>query len=512
VRGPKAGAHAAAHPDAERPGTGLVLCAISGRGDHTALDDPGSTFDASALDGLVKYGFPSAELVGTAAALLSPVIRTDVGRTGVIHEGPSYEIVVGPGLVQTTQRNYSRAERTHERQVDASRKTIDEQVSDTLHREAEGLDPVEPVTRGKITAWSAKSRSNMRRTIASLDFAPLFEHAPLAAMTTLTYPGACDHCREFGDPAGCRAWLDVAPTRAAVNAHVFALKRRYLRAWGHKITGLWKLEFQGRGAPHVHILMAPPRGRSPLTGELFREWLSRTWAQIVGHPDAGIRERHQAAGTGIDWAEGLRQHDPRRVATYFAKHGVLAGKEYQHEVPAEWQAAGGSGRWWGYWGLSKATVTVAVTPEAWVWTQRTMRRHSRANSYLRTERRPRVRGGVPEPVTHDVQGLAGVELLTRDRPVRYRSTTVRSYVGKGRHGSGYRVLNDGPGWLAQVAMWLPTVVGTNDEETDHDRPRTGRQDRPGGPRGRDDGGRGLRAQRPASQARSAHPSDGVVGS
>ena len=52
------------------------------------------------------------------------------------------------------------------------------------------------------------------------------------------------------------------------------------RAWKRKLIGVWKREFQRRGAPHYHILMVPPHGT--VNGLGFREWLSQTWASIVG--------------------------------------------------------------------------------------------------------------------------------------------------------------------------------------------------------------------------------------
>jgi ribosomal protein L37E len=41
-------------------------------------------------------------------------------------------------------------------------------------------------------------------------------------------------------------------------------------------------------------------------------------------------------GTGVDYAEGIKFTDPRRMAVYFAKYGTSGSKEYQHQVPQEW--------------------------------------------------------------------------------------------------------------------------------------------------------------------------------
>jgi len=53
-----------------------------------------------------------------------------------------------------------------------------------------------------------------------------------------------------------------------------------------------------------------------------------------GFLDPEERRKHRAAGTGVDYAEGIKLTDPRRMAVYFAKYGTAGGKEYQHRVPA----------------------------------------------------------------------------------------------------------------------------------------------------------------------------------
>ena len=53
----------------------------------------------------------------------------------------------------------------------------------------------------------------------------------------------------------------------------------------------------------------------------------------MAHPNAEERRKHRAAGTGVDYAEGVRLSDPRRMAVYFANTGR---KDYQHHVPSEW--------------------------------------------------------------------------------------------------------------------------------------------------------------------------------
>jgi hypothetical protein len=140
-------------------------------------------------------------------------------------------------------------------------------------------------------------------------------------------------------------------------------RKRFHREYGESARYVWKLEFQRRGAPHVHLWMAPrSRGRS---GQPFRVWLSHAWTDVVAHPDPSERARHLLAGTAADVLNGLRACDPKRLAIYFTKHSspnTLGDKEYQHIIPGPWREPGkGPGRFWGVFGLKRATATYGNT-------------------------------------------------------------------------------------------------------------------------------------------------------
>ena len=62
-------------------------------------------------------------------------------------------------------------------------------------------------------------------------------------MVTLTCPGD---------------WESVAPDGASVKRHMVVWRKRFQREWGEPARYIWKLEFQRRGAPHIHLWMAPP--------------------------------------------------------------------------------------------------------------------------------------------------------------------------------------------------------------------------------------------------------------
>ncbi|MFF8281069.1 hypothetical protein ACF05T_34320 [Streptomyces lateritius] len=359
-------------------------------------------------------------------------------RRRVGEEGPRPIFAVSPGTVAIAWPDVSRAERTAERQAEAAHKA----AQDLGRYLAEYVgDPAEPDPTRVISAWSAKSRARMTRTLAELDYRPLLRMGLRLPMTTLTYPGD---------------WLTVAPTGRAVKRHMDQWRKRFERAWAFPFVGIWKLEFQRRGAPHIHLWGPEPEGRAgevrrltatryrPAVGDglTYRQWLSVVWADVVAHPDPEQKRRHLLAGTAVDFREGERMRDPRRLAIYFTKHGSYAAKEYQHEVPEEWQKPGaGPGRFWGYWGLETAAVAVEIDPAAAVWAARLLRRYARSQG---TTRQVTVR-----------------RVDTRTGTIRYRKSRVRAERMRG--GRGFLCVNDGPALASQLARavdrldWTPVA-------------------------------------------------------
>jgi hypothetical protein len=283
--------------------------------------------------------------------------------------------------------------------------------------------------------------------LASLDWTPLTASGRLPAMVTLTYPGD---------------WLAVVPDSAAMDRHLREFYKRFERAWGEPLACAWKKEFQRRGAPHWHAYMTPPAGvagqlrevtavrRRPAVGDglLFRRWLSAVWADVVAHPDPEERRRHELAGTGVDYAEGMRSADPKRLAVYFSKHGQFRAKDHQNRPPREWDGKP-CGRFWGYRGLRPATAVVELDPADYDMITRTLRRYARAQGVTRLAAAPRYRGGHrAEPSRRDVIGLAGAQLLAAHRP---RRRTVRRRARYLHRGAGFVCVNDGPGLAAVLA-------------------------------------------------------------
>ena len=311
-------------------------------------------------------GFAKPEWVELAAALVdSPPPLSDPSPGGVVAR---YRLALGPGKVRV-----------------ACTVTGDERERPNA-------------VRGEIVAWSRRSRLRMVETMCSLDWGPVVDPGPgrRPVMVTLTLPGA---------------WLDVAPTGRDFKRLFDRFRKRWARKWG-AVAWVWKLEFQRRGAPHLHIYTAVP------TDPEFKDWLSRAWYEVVGSGD----ERHLRAGTGIDWGEGIRASDPKRLGVYFLKratgHNLGLDKEYQHIVPEQWRGEGnGPGRFWGYYGLDKCEVEVELDDEQfWQW-RRLLRRWAKANG----------------------------------RPVRSLFVARRQ--------GGMVLANDAPGLVAQATRWVMLSQG-----------------------------------------------------
>lgn len=219
---------------------GLVICAKSVR---DTVED-GVDAELSAADAL-GLRFPGPELVASAAALFEPAQPWAHGRdrVGTEPESGRFRITIGPGVVRLAWTNPVRAQKASERAVNHHRLDVATEVD----RIKVGRDTPDPPGRA-ITEWSRKSRAAMCRTFAELDYTPLVESGRVPAMVTLTYPGD---------------WESVAPDGASVKRHMVLWRKRFQREWGEQARYIWKLEFQRRGAPHIHLWMAPPRRPSP---------------------------------------------------------------------------------------------------------------------------------------------------------------------------------------------------------------------------------------------------------
>lgn len=326
-------------------------------------------------------------------------------------EGPRWRITLSPGSVQIGSRDYGRIDRAGEQRI----------ARELRDNPAMSLQLEPQPTRGQIRGWSHKSVINMARMLAAIDYSPILGDDTRPAMLTLTVPGD---------------WEAVAGTPDQFKAAVNRFRERYRKAWGGSLAGVWKLEFQRRGAPHLHILMSVPDGTAPrpvpasyrahLGGcrrdvcahpaherpEVdFREWAATSWALSVGasdvcdvsscdHSGACSSEfsRNEAAGIRIDEDLTLRYGDAKRVAVYFSKHGSFEAKAYQNEPPQAWLDAIESGtsmgaRFWGYWVVRPVREVVETDESLIIIIARIFRRieasrsHSRPTTVYRVNQR-----------------------------------------------------------------------------------------------------------------------------
>ena len=194
---------------------------------------------------------------------------------------------------------------------------------DELAARLEGCGP-----RGQIEYLSGKSRRRLSLVAGNSEVV-------FRSFITVSYPAVfpCD---------GKRVKRDLA-------ALLKSLRRRC-----PGIQYLWFLEFQRRGAPHLHLFTdhALPEPLSEMQRKSGRvrkvcrvnwesqDWISDRWFEIVDSGD----EKHRAAGAAWEVIE-----KPDGAARYVAKESY---KTFQKQVPKDFQNVGR------FWGTSRQ-----VTPE-----------------------------------------------------------------------------------------------------------------------------------------------------
>lgn len=397
-------------------------------------------------------------------------------------EGRTHRISLSPGIIRRRTFDAAKLEATLERQQQAKRQKVDVLAAGCGSCPIRELFPVETAGTGaEIKVWSAKSRVRMLVAVASLDYSEWLRTEGTLAMVTLTLPDQ---------------WEILAPDGATFKKLIEKFRRRWTRATGLPWRLLWKLEFQGRGAPHWHALMRVPVF---VKGRIFTEWLSETWADVCGASkevdrwdkgtDQGSSEytRHVGAGTRVDFS-GKDFSDPRRISQYFLGHSAKTtdGKEYQHDVPELWQEKGkGPGRFWGYCGLDKAVVELDVTEEQKVILDRQLRKIKRARDWkinVLREQGTAKRTGARIPAVHEVMVKSrgrrpvkgekavrrGVKVAKHLKPLHvegngraaHRTANRRSLAA---HQLGYTdvppAVGIGPVWRVSNLVSVPPAVG-----------------------------------------------------
>lgn len=180
------------------------------------------------------------------------------------------------------------------------------------------LRPQEPhknaKPRGRIKEWSAASRARLKCFLGTLRR----EELAHALVVTLTYPA------DFPAPED----------HAVYKSHLHTFQIYLRRKWA-TCSGIWKLEFQSRGAAHYHLMLY---GVHAVELEAVRVWVRETWYRIAHNGD-----KHQGkAGTQVDQIKSVGG-----AVSYLIKY---LSKEDQ-TMPGNF-----SGRYWGL--LNKPSLPV----------------------------------------------------------------------------------------------------------------------------------------------------------
>ena len=197
--------------------------------------------------------------------------------------------------------------------------------------------------RGKVRGYSSASRRRLFREVNRLP-----DGLPLPLFTTLTLPGGYGF-READ-------FIGDAASPASMAGAFKVMRKRLERAYPESV-GIWRKEWQKRGALHWHLALWGMGVNGGRDLRRVQEWLSRSWYEAVGSGD----ERHLRAGTQIVTAR-------KAVGTY-AYLGTEIGKGHQsglnEEACARW---GFVGRPWGKIGskrlaaIQRDVEVVKLTP------------------------------------------------------------------------------------------------------------------------------------------------------
>lgn len=366
----------------------------------------------------------SAQAVEDFIGHHSPVedFRLSGGQHPGIHRVRSTDawyIRVSGGTV-AVEHKIARPYEAHDEYRDTWQSRMEQRWADASEVEPDEFEPARRV----ITEWSRKSRARMSRAMAEIDH-DTWKGSGGLAMLTLTLPDN---------------WLELAPDGATFKRHMDAFRKawqRHVAPW----SCVWKLEFQGRGAPHAHMLLRIPH--KTLDGEPLEGWALRTWADICGATGDDYR-KHSAHGVDVDRTRNFT--DPARIAKYFLGHSSkkLDGKEYQHIVPREWREAGkGPGRFWGIAGLERISIRVEIDLDTFWKVRRILRGvHRGRRASVALARRWHAINGVSEATRRATLGQLATWGHGRDRLLRSSA------------GGGWIIADDAPGLAADLAHFL----------------------------------------------------------
>ena len=184
--------------------------------------------------------------------------------------------------------------------------------------------------RGSITELSVGARDRLADRAWSLSA----EGQKPSVMVTLTSPGNWEQVYGYDPETG-----EVLEGGRILKNHMAAFRKRLHRFFErHQIfswSALWFLEFQKRGAPHIHLMLFGCEVPESVRRQM-RSWAGRAWSSIVGNPVKAEQAKHCRAGTQV----------ARVRVPHFGYAVKYATKTEQKEVPSNFASVG---RFWGVW-------------------------------------------------------------------------------------------------------------------------------------------------------------------
>lgn len=152
--------------------------------------------------------------------------------------------------------------------------------------------------RRAIASFSARSRRALLRLVNSIDRRQVEPSRVFLALCT--YPA-------------------TYPTARVSKRHIKVMLQRFRRAWG--AAAIWKLEPQGRGAPHYHCLLFM---QSQCTETELTAWWAENWHEVVETDDAnhlafhlGLLPRSEPCCTQIRSWNGVTSYAAKYLGKTF---------------------------------------------------------------------------------------------------------------------------------------------------------------------------------------------------
>jgi hypothetical protein len=249
--------------------------------------------------------------------------------------------------------------------------------------------------RGKVTEFSAAARRRLKETFGMFERSAL----ALAHVVTLTYPA------EFPAPDDHQVY----------KRHLHTFQQALRRRWA-ECSGVWKLEFQKRGAAHYHLILF---GLEAASIEEIRAWFRESWYRIAHKGD----KNEGVAGTQVDTVKSAGG-----IMSYLAKY-LSKGDQ---TMPGNF-----TGRYWGK--HNEKDLPLAEITETEVSAEQ-------ANRIRRVARRK---------VQKDVEASRWKRFLEDRSNWQYGSRQNWERLKMAKHGGSKRLI----GWVYDAGGWTETEHG-----------------------------------------------------